>query len=1458
MLNEVISNINKRVAITLINGKEKSGTIIGIDIENHTIKLKDDSGNNIPVLISIIGMIEPVIALNGNIDILLKDNTQQLNNASDALSAKKQATIQKITKLQILYGTEIKNAFLSIVKPDFTTPTDIKRITYSAISEENRLFSNIKNKYESSVKLGRLLPNSDELRVITNLVVTLSEKPELENSVSVYNYLGYFHHLNNSKTDTIKAYEKAAKLSNKAEEWLNLAAVAIERSENELACLALEKLFLVASCTNKLYEKAWYKFSELIIKYSAYSSLKTILSRKLLETEYERIFETACYCLLENGHNKTVEIEIEQSLSNNDFRLLALNCLTVLPEQPNFKYEEFKLNFNKIPKPIVTTPKVEKILVPKITFNSFSKPKNVDILREARTARDTTKEYVKAEKLFTEGIEKEYNQTIKQGAIRDLASMLAQQMKEPQKAINVIDKYQLNLIDADLHLLFNFNVQLEEYTKAIDIQKKLLKNTHKKDQLISRFTSLASCYFKLSSFKEAENYYRQAFKINPSLYNVERNIAHCLFKQGKVKEAKDILNRIIADYGDTNSLKILDIIEGRNQSTDFEIDTAGLVFENLDNFATFYLSTCDFKYVEKNRIEHGKYIGTEDNKKVDIDTLVRTASTLRTKIAEERSNIYLNAARIYYDLGEKDNDFYSFLCRSFTSKGDNAVKSNNSIETVKTFYLTALKVYDALYYDEGQNKRDEQDAVNALCRFMYSILGRDKIPVLVVDHKSLSLRDTLNDVLPNLTDRSKFFQSLGLVFSRSPQYSMNRVLKILFENAEFRKSSCQFLDISSSIDQKQFAEAWTKQAKEFLKKENELYNLLSPLLNFSITETWLLSSIERVKNCIDKVLFDLDKDYLVELQKLLDNSISLCKAADHDEKNNKLDDLYFRTENFVAKIKQNPTKLAIESVLSIAQNVVAALDVYRKTLFTNSKPELRFSSVFPAYQLKNTNRIDLQIKIENQAEGHAEEVELLLTANPIYLKTSSSSIAISYNTIKGLKSDSKIIELELTEKAIREKAFSLQVKATFKNRLNEGFTTQIESLPVQLGEQKDFIEIKPNPYANGASGRAVTNEDMFYGRGNYIESAYKTMVEDGVSYVIYGQFRSGKSSVLTHLEKRLEDNPQIVVAKLGDVGAFMGGESQTPMFYRFLHRILLALRDGVRKMERNRALTPISFSVPDSKTFYEHPSPEDYFYELMDGLQSQKMDLADWKMVRIIVSMDEFSYIYGQIVQGKLSEDFMKSWKALLAKDYFNVVLVAQDVFPKFFAQYENAFGTIFPKRITYLDDESAKLLINEPIKRLNKGESKFREDAIEKIIELTAGHPWYIQIFCNTLVNYINSDKQPYITGANIEKVKEGLLRGTDRKDNFKNFIENGDPSIDRISDRDIIKVLKKIAEHTKHDEYCTVNLLSNCDTQATLNEVLKDLESREVIATHGEKGFKIRVGLFKEWLNENPNVWE
>ncbi len=211
----------------------------------------------------------------------------------------------------------------------------------------------------------------------------------------------------------------------------------------------------------------------------------------------------------------------------------------------------------------------------------------------------------------------------------------------------------------------------------------------------------------------------------------------------------------------------------------------------------------------------------------------------------------------------------------------------------------------------------------------------------------------------------------------------------------------------------------------------------------------------------------------------------------------------------------------------------------------------------------------------------------------------------------------------------------------------------------------------------------------------------------------------------------------------------------------------------------------------------------------------------------------------------------MKNWKALLQENYFNAVLVGQDVMPKFKQRFPNEFGTTQDERVTYLRREDASRLIDEPIRiRGRYGESRYRERAIDRILDLTAGSTFYIQILCNRLVEYMNRKRAGLVTEADVEQVKDELVRGVNALglDKFDNLINSGDTSEDAISDEDALKVLMAIAVNSKTGP-CSRNSIT-CETHTPVDVILDDLVKRDVVERERGQYFSIRVGLFKEWL--------
>jgi hypothetical protein len=242
------------------------------------------------------------------------------------------------------------------------------------------------------------------------------------------------------------------------------------------------------------------------------------------------------------------------------------------------------------------------------------------------------------------------------------------------------------------------------------------------------------------------------------------------------------------------------------------------------------------------------------------------------------------------------------------------------------------------------------------------------------------------------------------------------------------------------------------------------------------------------------------------------------------------------------------------------------------------------------------------------------------------------------------------------------------------------------------------------------------------------------------------------------------------------------------------------------------------------------------------------------RTTHIVVLIDEFSYIHGQIVAKKLSTDFMKSWKALMERDYFSVVLAGQDVMPRFKQEFRNEFGIFQDERVSYLQAEDAESLIVDPVRIGGRnGESRYREQAVQRILELTAGSPFYIQILCNRLVEYMNRKRAKLVTDADVEHVKDELVKGVNSLgiDKFDNLISSGDTSQDAVGEQEALEALTKLATNGAGAFRHTVSAIDE-NVQQT-ERALNDLVNREVLKRERNNEFSIRVGLFREWLVTN-----
>jgi len=314
----------------------------------------------------------------------------------------------------------------------------------------------------------------------------------------------------------------------------------------------------------------------------------------------------------------------------------------------------------------------------------------------------------------------------------------------------------------------------------------------------------------------------------------------------------------------------------------------------------------------------------------------------------------------------------------------------------------------------------------------------------------------------------------------------------------------------------------------------------------------------------------------------------------------------------------------------------------------------------------------------------------------------------------------------------------------------------------------------------------------------------------------------------------------------------LGDVYETLSSSTFFYKILSLIEEELENISFEHKEVPV-YKCPSYSEFKENPNPADLFRKEIRIFKRTCSLMGSWKDKKLVIMIDEFTYLFTAIKTNKVSDAIMKQWKAITQnKDsMFSSVLVGQDVFPMFKDEFPNEFGVTQDERLTYLSKNDALRLIEEPIGKTKSNRNRFIGDSLDTIIEYTSCNPYYIQIFCARLVSEMNRKKYIEITSADVKEIADSFINGgqalTD--DKFDNLLNAGEKhDIQRIPQDHSKAILRKIAMNAMNIGFCLREQISIGNPEYE-DEILKDLVKREVLEQKGDS-FKIQVKLFQEWL--------
>ena len=786
----------------------------------------------------------------------------------------------------------------------------------------------------------------------------------------------------------------------------------------------------------------------------------------------------------------------------------------------------------------------------------------------------------------------------------------------------------------------------------------------------------------------------------------------------------------------------------------------------------------------------------------------------------------------------------------------NSIKQNNADDLL---YLTLMKLQLAFHPEEYNPKDDiskflvnraknilaignEQrySDVRYLLRLAYRIKSFEK-----------GFDDTVGLYLMTLGDYTPSEIDMYMRGDRS-DYKFDDLLKSILVNEDDNTLELALLAESNAVIKNRVIKEYEKVGKNTdiideiptivneIKKQNIQYSA-NPAINFKSFISYLQSTailLDNEKNVVKN-------DSVKMVSYLTDFNTGQKYHVILDAYNNIIQII----DVIIPNLSSHPTEIGYEFILPALRLLKKNVRAKFVEIEQRVNPTISVD-ILESFWLEDPNTTELKVEIRNSGDS-ARNVHInRLKVSGEDLKEDNSiniDVRLSAGEEKLLN-----IELHLCETAVEEKTAEVVFEIDYDDiyiATNQRISSNSKIHKTINFENKPFVEIY-NSFRHGAGGQELESGDsMFYGRDPIIREIREAILAGTKNQIaIYGQKRSGKSSLLNQIKGKLESDEchSVICGKFSLQGYGEDNkekeEKLDPVRW-ILESIAIALLPGIRKC----GVRTLNKSTV-SKFFNEESDPFTALGDFIEHLNT----IDELQESHFVIFIDEFTYLYQLTKEGKVKEDFMRRWIAFIEKPGINLqtIVAAQDTLPYFMKEsyasnYFNKFGK---EPLSYLNKEEALQLIKNPIESI-----KFHNHSEQLIYDYTSGSAFFIQIFCMKLVDYLNFEKKTTVVGKEeIETVAERLCTGTDRLEpsTFECLTKEADGS--DFNEKDNIRVLKAIAERTRAGGHVNIEDLGVDLSQEHLKSVLDNLYARRVISKQ-DKGYSINVKLFVKWILNN-----
>ena len=477
-------------------------------------------------------------------------------------------------------------------------------------------------------------------------------------------------------------------------------------------------------------------------------------------------------------------------------------------------------------------------------------------------------------------------------------------------------------------------------------------------------------------------------------------------------------------------------------------------------------------------------------------------------------------------------------------------------------------------------------------------------------------------------------------------------------------------------------------------------------------------------------------------------------------------------------------------------------------------------------RLAPNGRTHVAMEIRNTGRAPAENVIATLDDNPAYIVQSEPQV-IPFLPPGRSREVRFLIEPQAEER------FRIGLSVSFDDRNRQDKSAAFGDMVHLLPPVREYTPIA-NPYLPGTALRKES--PLFFGR----EELFSFITEHAGTHrqrnvlMLVGQRRTGKTSVLLRLEEYLPPHMVPVYIDCQSLGISPG---MPALLQEFAWHIADAL--DARGLE-----------LPVAGLAEWQNDPARLFQR--EFLPAARRLLGP--EATLLLVFDEFEAFESMVADGILPRTFFPYMRHLMQHSTgLAFIFVGTRRLEEMSADYWSVlFNIALYRKIDFLSPEAAERLICEPV----SPHIIYDDLALDKILRVTAGHPYFLQLVCYTLVKQANQKRTGYVTISDVNTALDEMLRLGEV--HFAYLWQRS-----THAERAVLAAAAHLMDRNEplHPEVFVDYLqtfsieLDPAEVTAALNSLVERDIMREV-TEEGKALYVLRIGLVGLWVAQNKSL--